>query len=386
MSATQREPLIKIERAWKEDAPTKELVAYVDRDDDPSKKRKVVNSVDIGDGTAGIEHLVAHTMEQFHNHEEEAKLQGSECFRDFPKCLEGATLRMWEQIVHHDPGYVEADRTKYNFTDAEKHLMNKVCGHNDMRDTQLYWMSHKIKKPKEMSPRDFYFRFQEILSVSLKLGGHFHTPNEHEQKTMLFNAFPASYHERFQRSAMTIEDSSMDDIVNYFQTLHEIEVRDGRLYNRDKRERDDNDRPRISSKKQRGRDRRNNRNHDGHGNGHGSSRRGSRWNEQCHIHAYSNHTWGECKFNPDSDNFQPRNGKYYRRYDERHFDGSDESSSSNSSSGRSEESEDNTSERGDDYDDEDRRSDDNNSRSSRRSRYTSDRDEDYDAGYVKSFE
>jgi hypothetical protein len=386
MSATQRDPLIKIERAWKEDAPTKELVAYVERDDDPSKKRKVVNSVAIDDGSAGIEHLVAHTMEQFHRHEHEAKLQGTECFRDFPKCLNGATLRMWEQIVHDDPGYVEADQTKYNFTDAEKHLMNKVCGHNDMRDTQLYWMSHKMKKPKEMSPRDFYFRFQEILSVSLKLGGHFQTPNEHEQKTMLFNAFPASYRQRFQRSAMTIEDSSMDDIVSYFHTLHEFEVRDGRLYSGDKRKRDDSDRPHISSKKQRGRDRRENCNHDGYRNGNGNNRRGSRWSEQCHIHAYSNHTWGECRSNPDSDNLQPRNGKYYRRDSERDSDGSDESSSNSSSSrGRSDESDGNSHNSGEE-DDDDRQASDNESRRSRRSSYSSDRDEDYDAGYVDSSE
>jgi len=322
MSATLREPLIKVERAWSKDAKTQELTAYVEREDDPDEKRKVVNHVAIDDGTRGIEHLVAHTMEQFDRHAKESQLSGAEQFRDFAKCLDAATLRMWNQVVQYDPGYPEADQTNYGFNKGKKELSDKVCGCSDMRDTQLYWMSHKMKKPKEMSPRDFYFRFKEILAVSLKLGGYFQTPNEHETKTMLFRAFPTSYQVQFQLSAMTLEDKTQDEIVMYFQKLHDNESKKGLLSSksnkRNKRDGDDDDdRPRTSNKKQRGRDKHNKSNDKNGGKGRSS---GAKWNEQCPLHPNNEHTWGQCRSNPSSKNFKPLDGSFKRRGDNRDDD------------------------------------------------------------------
>ena len=62
-----------------------------------------------------------------------------------------------------------------------------------MRDTELFYLQHKIKKPEDMEPREFLHRFYEILTISLKLQGLFHEPNEHEIKTIFFNAFPLIY-------------------------------------------------------------------------------------------------------------------------------------------------------------------------------------------------
>ena len=191
-----------------------------------------------------------------------------------------------------------------------------------MRDTQLYWMSHKMKKPKEMSPRDFYFRFKEILAVSLKLGGYFQTPNEHETKTMLFRAFPTSYQVQFQLSAMTLEDKTQDEIVMYFQKLHDNESKKGLLSSkgnkRNKRDGDDDDdRPRTSNKKQRGRDNRNKSNDKNGGKGRSS---GAKWNEQCPLHPNNEHTWGQCRSNPSSKNFKPFDGSFKKRGDNRDDD------------------------------------------------------------------
>jgi hypothetical protein len=98
-----------------------------------------------------------------------------------------------------------------------------------MRDTQIFWMNHMMKKPKSMSPRDFYFRFKEIYDVSMALDGKFQMPNEHERKTMLFDAFPHSFKEKFQEPAKTIEGSTTEEIVNYFQILYDFEARKAQL-------------------------------------------------------------------------------------------------------------------------------------------------------------
>lgn len=319
MSATLREPLIKVERGWEEEAARQELVDYAEVEGDDTDVRKIVNKVAIDDGSKGIEHLVARTMEQFDRHAKEANYQGIKAFSNLPKVLDGSTLRFWEQIVEYDPGYRAEEMTSYNFKDAVKRLYNKVCGHDDMRDTQLYYMQHKMKKPKEMAPNKFFFRFKEMLAISLKLSGHFQSPNDHEKKTMLFNSFPGTYQEKFQESGKKIENETMEDIVSYFQTLHEYEEKKGRF--RDKRRRDgtdDDGQPRISNKKQRGRDQKNGRR--SHNNNNGGNRNGNRrnnndgtkWYNDCPLHPHGSHKWGECRMNPNSSSFQPRDGNNNR--------------------------------------------------------------------------
>lgn len=78
------------------------MIAYVPYAHDEDKTRKVVNNVAIDDGSRGIEHLVSCTMEQFERHANEAELEEDELFCEFTNCLEGATLRMGEQIVKKD--------------------------------------------------------------------------------------------------------------------------------------------------------------------------------------------------------------------------------------------------------------------------------------------
>ena len=165
-----------------------------------------------------------------------------------------------------------------------------------MKDTQLHWMQHKLKKPKSMSPRDFHWK--EILAVSLKLSGRFQTPNDHEKKTWLFNAYLSSYQQKYQKAGKAIEGLTMDEIVNYFQTLHDYEVKQGHLNeNRQKkRGRDVADgESRSSNKKQRGRDKHNGRR--GGRNDKGRTEKNGGWHDPCQLHPYASHTWGKCTCN-----------------------------------------------------------------------------------------
>jgi hypothetical protein len=320
MSATLRNPLIVVEKAWKEDAPKQELIAYI-KVSNSNEKKKIVNFIPIDDGSRGIEHLVGHTMKQFDRHAKEA-LEEGELFREFVKCLDGPTLHMWELIVSgHFPN--DKDKNKANFEQAQKLLKNEVCGYNDMRDTQIFWMNYMMKKPKDMSPRDFYFRFKEIYDVSMALDGKFQMPNEHERKTMVFNAFPHFFKEKFQESAKTIEGSTTEEIINYFQILYDFEARKAQVARAsNKREREDDDyRPRTSIKKQRGRDRYRQQNDDNYEeiDDKKESDKGTRRKEPCPLHPYSKypHSWGQCRSNPDSDNFQPvRERNYNSRSDD----------------------------------------------------------------------
>jgi hypothetical protein len=147
-----------------------------------------------------------------------------ELFQEFVKCLDGPTLHMWELIVS-DKFANDVDKTKANFDETQRLLKNEVCGYNDMRDTQIFWMNHMMRKPMSVSPRDFYFSFKEIYDISMALDGKFQMPNNHEKKTMLFSAFPHThtFKEKFQESAKTIESCTIDEIVNYFQILYDFE-------------------------------------------------------------------------------------------------------------------------------------------------------------------
>jgi hypothetical protein len=79
---------------------------------------------------------------------------------------------MWELIVSKR-FQSNGHKNKKNFKKARKLLIDEVCGHKDMCDTQIFWMNHMMKKPRTMSPRDFYFRFKEIFDTSMALVANF---------------------------------------------------------------------------------------------------------------------------------------------------------------------------------------------------------------------
>ena len=307
MSATQRQPIIVVKRAWEEDAPNKELVHYVPISH--KKEKKVVNFIPIDDGTRGIEHLMMQTYDQFDRHAKECGLKHQELFVEFTKCLGGSTLRYWQHILKDYAD--DADQVTANFAPAVAKLRDKVCGGKNMADTQFHYLQHKIKKPKNMTPREFLNRFTEIVDCSEKLEGLAHHPGDYEKKTWFYNAFPSSYRAEFQKAGLKVDDKSMEEVMEYFQALHDYEMENGQLIQQtNKRKREDDDTPRTSSKKQRGRDQRQQRQgnyyHRRQGNSNGE--RKSRWNEQCPLHTHLSHTWGECRSNPDSRNFRPQQG------------------------------------------------------------------------------
>lgn len=315
MSATQREPIVVVKRAWDEEANTQELVAYLQ--DDEGNRNKIINFIPIDDGTKGIEHLLMRTMQKFRDHVEEAELLDGVIFREFTKCLAGSTLRAWNHIIN-DPenGYHGDERTNAAFVEACNRLRNKVCGGENMGDTQIFWLSHRIKKPKDMTPRDFKNRFEEIVDCTRMLDGFFQQPNEHEIRTWFYNAFPTSYKKAFQKAGMKIDDQHIDEITEYFQNLHDYEKQYGELKDDDKKrkrsEQDNRDGPRTSNKKQRGRDRRWGR-RDDHQD-HRDNRK-PKWNGKCPLHPDKSHTWGDCFSNPESKNFRPQYGNNNSRRD-----------------------------------------------------------------------
>ena len=308
MSAIQRQPLIVVKRAWEEEAPIAELVSYIQ--DDDGNSRKIVNFVPIDDGTRGIEHLLMRTMIKYRDHVHEAELLDAEVFRDFTKCLAGSTLRYWNHIIGD---YRQSQRTNEAFVEACDRLRDKVCGESNMGDTQIYWLGHGIKKPRQMSPRDFHNRFEEIVDCTSMLEGNFNQPNEHEIKTWFYNAFPNSYKHTFQKAGLKVDDKTIEEITDYFQGLHTFESQFGELKEEKKRKKndqDDKDQSRTSTKKQRGRDRSFQHRDDRRGN---RDDRKPKWNGKCPLHPEKSHTWGDCFSNPESRNFRPQYGSNSRR-------------------------------------------------------------------------
>lgn len=333
MSATEHEPIVVVKKAWEEEASKQELVNYVPAADGGHEK-KVVNFVPIDDGTRGIEHFMMYTFKQFMRHAAEAHLDHQDLFTNFVKVLSGSTLAYWENIIDHEPGYAPDEQTRENFQEAVQKLRNKICGYDDMGETQMYWLAHRIKKPAKMSPRDFHNRFNEILNCSVLLDGNYQEPTEHDRKTWFFKAFPVTYRKKFQEAAMKVENKSIEELTSYFQTLHDYEVKYGEfkeLQTKRKREdEDDSSQRRTSNKRQRGRDRRSRKfnREGGRPNQDGDKGRRLKFSDACPNHPHLSHSWGECYGNPDSPNYRPpRFGNNSSRLDNSRRGGSNERSS-----------------------------------------------------------
>ena len=120
----------------------------------------------------------------------------------------------------------------------------------------------------------------------------------------------------FQESGKILEDNTIDDVTSYFQVLHEFEVKKGRFNRASKCSRDDDDdsHTRVSNKKKRGR-RNRDRKAEKQASVQATSKKRACADERCLLHPNSDHLWSDCRCNPKSDNFQPRDYKSNARGD-----------------------------------------------------------------------
>ncbi len=82
----------------------------------------------------------------------------------------------------------------------------------------MHWLQHITRNPKT-EPIDWYLYYKEINAFLLQLSEKFQQPNEHSQKTMLFDIFQLDYHIKFQRESSKNEKSikSIKSIINSFK-------------------------------------------------------------------------------------------------------------------------------------------------------------------------
>lgn len=81
------------------------------------------------------------------------------------------------------------------------------------------------------------------------LDGQAQNPNNYKKKMWYFNTFPSSYHGKFHKAGLKVDDKSIEEVMKYFQALHDFEMANGQLIQQtNKRKREDEDESHTSSK------------------------------------------------------------------------------------------------------------------------------------------
>ena len=84
----------------------------------------------------------------------------------------------------------------------------------------LYYLQH-VKKPRDMSPRDFSLRWNKMLRHTALLEKHYEQePNEVKRKLMYMQAYTKTYHQRFISAGKKFEEMNKEEFTQYLQILH----------------------------------------------------------------------------------------------------------------------------------------------------------------------
>lgn len=177
------------------------------------------------DGSLGLEHLLMRTLKKFSAHVNKADLKDVKKFERFGQCLEGASERYWNEVLRGSKFRREEDRTDDNFKVAINELIRHVTNtkqSKNARDCIYYYLDHR-KKAKAESPSEYLLRFNELIDIADQCEGQWQKPNSEQIKGYYYQAMPMAYRQEFVKNDKSLIKMSLDDVMNYFQKLHDAD-------------------------------------------------------------------------------------------------------------------------------------------------------------------
>ena len=250
---------------------------------------------------------------------------GDELAENFRSSLQGSQLEDWDELLTEAEEALgeNADHDEAWFDDLVADLLSNHFESEDWENMQDY-LRH-VKKPMDMSPKDFERKCRHLESIALQLPD---APNSlftlREKKRNLVKAMPSVFEEAFEEANISMETESMIQIRKYFQKLWKREQKKAKKGNKNQqrgKEQNNSSNSNSSSNNNgnrggsnrggRGNNRNNNRGGRGGNRGNNSSNRnrGGRIQAEdpCPLPGHEGHTWGSCFQNANNPDRPQRN-------------------------------------------------------------------------------
>ncbi len=309
----------------------KETKITVEYQDDSKKTAKCP----IFDGIYGGLEALFYVIESFLNTirlEFELVVAGApdyeECFRYFRRCLSQQALTYWDTEVVTVPGFDPNNPTEDDWTRAIAMLKRSFAGGRHARDHIIeYLASPECRKPLKSTVEDHVRRIKQLIKYANESAGDAITiTTAHQVNKTVFDTFPMNWQLNWHSTGRSLAAIELNDLIEYMAQQKVAadyqrpsnSRKNQRNNNNNKRRNDDDEPERFGSFKNR--PKRNNNNK--------KPRGGKRYphpNDNCPLHPYGSHKWGDCFDNKASDNFKPHNnnqGGYgnrsWRRNDQDH--------------------------------------------------------------------
>jgi len=217
-------------------------------------------------------------------------------FKFMNSLLETPIYQIFKQ-VYTDLGVNPASPSDGDFIKVVKRFLTEVTTYSTMRDSILRYLETGIRKPRDMTPQNFYLRFMEILRECMFFEGIKPDPTEEETKDWYFRAFPTLYRLDYEKTNGK-SLPSMTAITSHMTLLHKQDLVTG-LSKKDKpstKEKPVTRNERGTDRRRRGREGAKNRGRSNH------SKKTEQLSDDAHcvVHPQGNHTWGECSMNPEN--------------------------------------------------------------------------------------
>jgi hypothetical protein len=243
-----------------------------------------------------------------------AKLQwanGAKKFDNFELLLEGQMLNRWERIINANAG-----RSNDAFNACLTELIKCKCPKDDAFDIQQEHL-RTVTKRRTITVADFAERLEDLNMYSIELPGSDNGAilAEEELVRILYRAMPKAWRDEFRKNNHSLNGESFASLRQTMMVYEEImtpkqdkqsDKKSGNDSNKNHNNNGNNHNNRRGNRNNNNRNNNRNNNSNGNNNNNQSSNNHRCSNsDECPIHG--KHKWGECIFNPSSNNYRPRN-------------------------------------------------------------------------------
>jgi hypothetical protein len=223
--------------------------------------------------------------------------------KQYGKCLTGAALSNWRNIVNTTPDVGNG------FEEAVMKYKRTFLSLNDYHHQKLYMET--MKKPDSMDPLTFHNRLVEMVAFLREFPRPDGIPPLREDETtqMFFKAMPAYYQRALQMANLNPYTMHVNDMVQYIVNVYENDnSRKRRNETDDRNNHNNNNNNNDSSQKSNKKQRFSHKGKNGGSNGQSGKRNDNNHKKKkgnCRLHPNGIHDWEDCYANKKSKNYKP---------------------------------------------------------------------------------
>ncbi len=299
-SIYERVLLYKVLKAWGDNKPTLSKVYKLQSNNLQNKSWVEIHK---DNGKYGIKFTINKMVPEFNKGAEKCDLNWSDSFVEFENFLQGHHRTARKQVLHEDfqepvnamvPVLVTQDyNLEENFHQATQLFIQWTLNEKKPRDRQYIYLQpggdHVFQKSMMQTPVNHLQHFEEMIRTAEALPARgMQPPNKVLQLEWFYMSFHSEDHAKYVESGQCLCDEMLESDAEYFKNIFNLQVADGSLAKKCKRQIKHRVRREMRQALRRGYNKKVHRIMEQH------HRSGGRHSRQSNTYHHHNYKWKNC--------------------------------------------------------------------------------------------